>query len=827
MSHSATSLVLRKFLDQPDALIFVGSGISCWSGLPSWEQLVQELINCSASKGGSVLIAREALANKQLLEAIDALQITPSEISETMRLKLGFAKATPHEIHSLLVRLGPQRFVTTNYDSLIEQQLGYDRRLQSFRTITNRQVAELADIMKASADAFVYKPHGDLSDADSLVLASRDYERIIAGETNQVRWALETLLVTRPVLFLGYGLRDPDTTLVLRVLRDRYRGNIGHFMAVIADATPEHQNYWWDRYRIRILSYATTQQSGGRKDHSALLSLLRSTIESSQSKTLKSSPPHSHHKIGSRRASSDPTALLRYAVRLVQPEAALDFPLKTMMDRRRWTHFSEAVHRFDGAEIEGLLTNFPTSFVLAGPAGSGKSFAITKQLSDAGRAILNWSAEPTKTGPPVIPVLLDARIYDGSFEGLLAVSVPKGLDLIELSNDHEILVILDSLDEMPVHELDKASWRTDLEKFVRRLRKVRVLFGTRRAALVNRPDLPVFTVMQLNVDFIRAALAQIGVSLTDLSDDFQRALATPFMLSVALRFLARRGEIRSAPALLSAFLSEIASATSGVGATGELAALAASLIEEGRETIPIRDAIIRLTKTAQAPPPHKRNQIDRFVAAGLMKSEIDEHVRFVHRIVTEYLAANYLLQKRIDHSNILKKLSTYRWDNSIVWAFGQLDETTAAALLTTVFNIDPALAYRIVVAEETGSSRLWSQFIFLAQANPERIHSAAVHGYDRVKPPSDLILQLKQLMKEPDALGGWAASLCAPHMSEADLCDWVEQLRTGRYSITYLNASSGAMASRINPAVLNRFKEALHALPLDGFAEKETGLRGN
>jgi hypothetical protein len=172
MSDNSTAHVLRTFLDQPDALIFVGSGISCWSGLPSWEQLIEELIAFSASKGGSVLIAKEALSNKQLLEAVDALQLTPSEISEALRVRLGFSRAAPHEIHSLLVRLGPQRFVTTNYDSLLEQQLGLDNRLRLFRTITNRQVAELADIMKASADAFIYKPHGDLSDSESLDLVN-------------------------------------------------------------------------------------------------------------------------------------------------------------------------------------------------------------------------------------------------------------------------------------------------------------------------------------------------------------------------------------------------------------------------------------------------------------------------------------------------------------------------------------------------------------------------------------------------------------------------------------------------------------------------------
>jgi hypothetical protein len=253
MNLTTSEKAIRSFLDQSDTVIFVGSGLSIWSGLPTWETILRNLIDIAASKGAPTQIAEEALANKQLLEAADALQLTPLEIANSLRHRMGFATAQPHEIHSLLVQLGPQRFVTTNYDSLIEQQLGRDGKLGSFRTVTSRQVAELADIVKASADEFIFKPHGDLGDADSIVIATRDYERVMASESSQIRRSLETLLVTRPILFLGYGLRDPDTGLVLRTVHERYLGNIGHFMAVVPDATEEHRSYWWDRYRIRVL----------------------------------------------------------------------------------------------------------------------------------------------------------------------------------------------------------------------------------------------------------------------------------------------------------------------------------------------------------------------------------------------------------------------------------------------------------------------------------------------------------------------------------------------------------------------------------------------
>lgn len=116
-------LALRAFLNQPDTLLFVGSGLSLWSGIPGWRTIIERLVAAAEEKGARTGIATQALASGNLLEAADALQLTASEIAHEMRTRLGFSTATPHEIHALLTRLGPQRFVTTNYDTLIEQQL--------------------------------------------------------------------------------------------------------------------------------------------------------------------------------------------------------------------------------------------------------------------------------------------------------------------------------------------------------------------------------------------------------------------------------------------------------------------------------------------------------------------------------------------------------------------------------------------------------------------------------------------------------------------------------------------------------------------------------
>jgi hypothetical protein len=90
MAPTTTEAILRSFLEQPDVAIFVGSGLSVWSGLPTWEKLLATLIEVAAKKGSSTQLAQEAIANKQLLDAADALPLTPTEIVDALRNTLGF-----------------------------------------------------------------------------------------------------------------------------------------------------------------------------------------------------------------------------------------------------------------------------------------------------------------------------------------------------------------------------------------------------------------------------------------------------------------------------------------------------------------------------------------------------------------------------------------------------------------------------------------------------------------------------------------------------------------------------------------------------------------
>ena len=774
-AHITTATIVRSFLDQPDVAIFVGSGLSVWSGLPTWEKLLAVLIEIAAKRGSSVQLAQEALASKQLLDAADALPLAPIEITNALRDVLGFSAAEPHEVHSLLLKLGSRRIVTTNFDHLIEQALGLSGALGSFRVVAPRQLAELADIVKASADNFLFKPHGDMDDANSLVLASRDYDRLIAGETNDIRRTLEVLMVTRPILFLGYGLRDPDTRLILRTLHDRYLGNIGHFMGIFADVTDEYKAHYWERYRIRIQGYPTTSGPSGR-DHSAFLDLLRDVVSlGASSDTFPKTKPAALPKDLMREV------LVRYAARLVHPEPPLRFDLSVALDHRFIDENRAELNRFRHAKLLDVLQFCPGSYVICGPAGSGKSFGFEHFLSRIGNYLVQEKTRPKgQTKQPIIPVLLDARLYNGSFRRLAAETLPNDLNLKAFSNTYDIVLYLDSLDEMPFEFLDASKWIADLDDFVADISGARVVYGTRRAELVNRAEIPVFHIEALDESISSNMLREVGVKFDQYHDEFKEALRVPFLLLLGRRYLPNDHDVRSAPHLLSIFVEEALNSVAKLEDVPKLLdsliQIAAECIQSGRETIPI----LEIGRYLKAGTSHRVAIVDALVASGIMASQTGAHVRFVHRTLTEFLASKKIISEwRSGILNLRDTLSSRRWDNSIIWAVEAFEEREAATFVSAVFGIAPDVAWRIVKAAEAGALHLWTTFLTEYESVLPRIaafeHLEWSPIFDARPAPRGVTPILRRMLDKSETRT-FAAQLYAEYATENDLRNWIDEL---------------------------------------------------
>ena len=197
-------------LEQGDAAVFVGAGLSRPAGFVDWRGLLRELADDLGLD-----IDREtdliAVAQYHVNVAGGRARLDQAIMDE-------FTKdAAPSEAHRILARLPVRTLWTTNYDKLIENAFNATGKRLDVKTVS-RSIA----VTMPRRDGVLYKMHGDVQDPGDAVLTKEDYETY--HMTRQAfSTALEADLLTKTFLFLGFSFTDPNLDYVLA----RIRGLLG------------------------------------------------------------------------------------------------------------------------------------------------------------------------------------------------------------------------------------------------------------------------------------------------------------------------------------------------------------------------------------------------------------------------------------------------------------------------------------------------------------------------------------------------------------------------------------------------------------------------
>jgi hypothetical protein len=190
--------------------LFVGAGLSAGAGLPGWTALlsimVAEVENEDPSDATGAEL-RKLLTAGKLLDVADHCRQRLGErrYQELLGEQLRGGSGELPEAHGIITQLPFSAIITTNYDKLLER--AYTRlRGDLPKVVTGRDRESLGSLL-FSGGFFILKAHGDIDDAASLVLTSRDYREII--HANPAFDALfSALLMTKSILFVGYSLGD-------------------------------------------------------------------------------------------------------------------------------------------------------------------------------------------------------------------------------------------------------------------------------------------------------------------------------------------------------------------------------------------------------------------------------------------------------------------------------------------------------------------------------------------------------------------------------------------------------------------------------------------
>jgi acyl carrier protein len=239
---------LARDMAEGRCVLFLGAGVSKAAGLPTWQALEQKMREKAGMRGeyGALRTAdycRQVLTPQHFYSWIESIYKTND---------------LPTRLHKRLAKLPVTAFVTTNYDTLMEQSLFQERGQAAVNVLVNTNRHRWPHVDASGGPTWVLKIHGSVTDfPNGIVIGERDYLRFSSDYPHVVH-CLSNLFSQRSVLFLGYSLSDAN---IAQILFDVHRLTADfptnrYFVGLDADSTL--MKLFEDNYGLKCLNLIRT-----------------------------------------------------------------------------------------------------------------------------------------------------------------------------------------------------------------------------------------------------------------------------------------------------------------------------------------------------------------------------------------------------------------------------------------------------------------------------------------------------------------------------------------------------------------------------------------
>ncbi|GAA1877725.1 hypothetical protein GCM10009715_25560 [Paeniglutamicibacter psychrophenolicus] len=153
----------------------------------------------------------------------------------------------PSELHYNLIDLEPSVIVTTNFDSILEEATaGGWASVQFYDAHIDNSIRQGRNVL--------LKIHGTAKHAGKIVFTQSEYTSL-RNEGSLALEVLQSLLLTKMALFVGYSFNDPDLKLILESLFGVTGRGPGHVLVMDGDIPHFRRRLFTEIYGLTVKSF--------------------------------------------------------------------------------------------------------------------------------------------------------------------------------------------------------------------------------------------------------------------------------------------------------------------------------------------------------------------------------------------------------------------------------------------------------------------------------------------------------------------------------------------------------------------------------------------
>jgi hypothetical protein len=195
---------LSRAIQDRKVILWAGAGLSSDAGYPTGTDLANLMLERLGEPQG---------ADEKLPSVAERFKTEKGREALEQLLKEIFSEGRESRIHQQIAAINRFPYIiTTNYDPLFEDAFGDD-------LLVIRNQSELSSTATAREKTILYKIHGDARQPETIVITESDYRKL---DKSSLMWeALRTRLAEYSILFVGYSLRDKNTTKHLKTVLTR------------------------------------------------------------------------------------------------------------------------------------------------------------------------------------------------------------------------------------------------------------------------------------------------------------------------------------------------------------------------------------------------------------------------------------------------------------------------------------------------------------------------------------------------------------------------------------------------------------------------------